>query len=132
MPFGWKGWVAVGLALLLIVGFFQFAGAIKTWWAHRGIDQANEAIREAKKAADIARAEAARAATERAQALKEIGELKRQRDQAIQNANRERAEASRLAGVAADLERKRQEAPKVVTLEQARQTFRELGYGAAP
>lgn len=132
MPFGWKGWAALGLALFLIVGFFQFAGAIKTWWAKRGIDQATQAIQEAHKAASEARAEAAKAQADREAAQRQIADLKRQRDQAIQNANRERAEAARLAGVAADLERKRAEAPKIVTLEQARQAFRELGYGTAP
>ena len=132
MPFGIKGWIGLVVGIALILGFLQFAGSVKTWWAKRGIDQATEAIGEARAATAAARAEAAKAQADKDKALREIGELKRQRDQAVQNATRERAESARLAKVAADLEVKRKDAPRVLTLEQARQTFKDLGYGVAP
>jgi uncharacterized protein (DUF3084 family) len=132
MPFGWRGWLGLFLAVALVLGVLQFGGAVKTWWAKRGLNQASEAIEQARASAAIARAEAAKAQAEKAQAVKEIAELKRQRDAAVQNAARERTESNRLANLAADLETKRREAPRIVTLEQARQTFRDLGYGIAP
>lgn len=125
---GWKVWLAAGVAVVLLLGALQFGGAVKTWWAKRGIDQAQQEGTKAREDIAAARAEAARLQLERAAQLREIADLKRQRDRAIAAAARERAEAARLSAVATDIERRRREEPRIQTLVEARDAFRSLGY----
>ena len=128
-PFGWKLVGGVVLALVLIGAAFQVGGRVKSWWVQRGIHQAQESGDKARQEIGAARAEAARLQAEKAAQLREIAELKRQRDQAIAAASRERAEAARLTALADELERRRREEPRIRTLEEARAAFRQLGYG---
>lgn len=129
LPGGWKVWLTAGVAVVLLLGALQFGGAVKTWWAKRGIDQAQQEGVKAREDIAAARAEAARLQAEKAAQLREIAELKRQRDRAIAAAARERAEAARLTALADDLARRRREEPRIKTLEEARLAFRQLGYG---
>lgn len=128
-PFGWKVTAAIVVLLALVVGGLQLGGRVKSWWVQREIRGAVQSGNEARQEIGAARAEAARLQAEKAAQVREIAELKRQRDQAIAAASRERAEAARLTAVADDLERRRREEPRIKTLEEARAAFRQLGYG---
>lgn len=129
MPGGWKVWVGAGLVLILLVGIWQGWTRARDWWVQRGIHQAEQSGDQARQEIGAARAEAERLKAEKAAQLREIAELKRQRDQAIAAASRERAEAARLTALADELERRRREEPRIRTLEEARAAFRHLGYG---
>lgn len=128
MPFGWKGWAGLGVGALVLMLALQFGGAAKTWWAKRGIHQAQEQGARARDDIAAARAEAELLKAERARQLREIDALKRQRDAALASASRERAEARRLVARADELERARRAEPRVRSLTEARDAFKALGY----
>lgn len=127
-PFGWKVIGGGALVLILLIGWWQVGGAIRSWWVKRGIDQAQESGEAARQAIGAARAEAEQLRSERAAQLREIVELKRQRDRALAAASRERAEAARLTALAETIERKRRDEPRITTLVEARDAFKALGY----
>jgi hypothetical protein len=129
LPGGVKAWAIGAAILLLAVGVWQGWTRGRDWWVQRGIHRAEQSGDQARQAIGAASAEAERLKTEQAAQLREIAELKRQRDQAIAAASRERAEATRLTARAGDLERRRREEPRIKTLEEARAAFRQLGYG---